>query len=269
VDAYFGGAGARAGIVAEAGAFEIGAPAIPGNLYWLERSADLIAWSFEPWSVTTLATFGEDSAAWLVPGSPASRHFWRVGGGWPDRHGLNLLANGLDGLAFVGGSAGWTYDPATGILRHDTASPSSWVHFGPSHSDFMLHLEYRLSSGGNGGVFLRAAVAGDPWLTGSEIQITNEDRLPVHSTGAVYDRIPADPPADARHSVWHRMDILIAGHRLRVRIDGIPVVDAADVRDVVPGFAWPSSGHIGLQNSHASIPGTVEYRNLRLIPLVP
>jgi hypothetical protein len=143
------------------------------------------------------------------------------------------------------------------------------VHFGESFGDFLLRLEYRLSSGGNAGVFLRAAEAGDPWVTGSEIQITNETRLPVHSTGAVYDRIPASPAADARHSIWHSMEIMMIGQRLRVMVDGIATVDCPDLQEVYPDFPWPGSGLVGFQNSHAAVPGTVEYRNVRIVRLVP
>ena len=268
VDAYFGGAGARAGFVAEAGAFRIEAPAIPGNLYWIERSADLVEWQMEAGSVAINDTFSAIRNAWKIARPLAdARRFWRVGGGWPDGLGIDPLANGLAGLTFVGGSAGWSYDPVTGILRHDTASPSSWVHFGGEYRDFFLSFEYRLSEGGNAGVFLRAADVGDPWITGSEIQLTNEPRLPVHSTGAVYDRIPAEPAADARHSVWHRMEILVAGDRIRVSVDGVTTVDEADVRASYPNVAWSALGRVGLQNAHAVGVSSVEYRGIEITPL--
>ena len=265
--AYFGGDGARAAIASDETVFEIGAPSVPGNLYWLERSADLVEWVIEQESIAVNDTFLETRNLWQISRPAESRRFWRVGGGWPVGRGNDPLANGLDGLTFVGGSAGWSYDVATGILRHDSASPSSWLHFGEDFRDFFLSLEYKLSPGGNAGVFLRSADAGDPWITGNEIQLTNEPRLPIHSTGAVYDRIPAEPAADARHSVWHRMEILMAGHRLRVVVDGVVTVDEADLSVSHPNVAWPVSGRIGLQDSHATISGSVEYRNVRIIRL--
>jgi hypothetical protein len=268
VDAYFGGADAQAGIAAEAGAFLIDAPAMPGNLYWLERSSNLVEWSLEPGRVAVTDFFPTTRSSWEIPRPEGdARRFWRVGGGWPSATGTNPLSNGLAGLVFIGGSAGWSYDPGAGILRHDTASPSSWVHFGGEYSNFFLSLEYRLSADGNAGVFLRAADVGDPWVTGSEIQLTNEPRLPIHSTGAVYDRILAEPAADARHSMWHRMEILMAGDRLRVRVDGVTTVDEADVRSAYPGFAWRESGRVGLQNAHAAGVSSVEYRAISFVPL--
>ena len=270
VDAYFGEGGARAGIAAEAGAFLIESPAVPGNLYWLERSTDLVQWLIEPGSVAINDTFTAVRNGWEIARPLAdARRFWRVGGGWPVAPGTNPLENGLAGLVFVGGSAGWSYDPGTGILRHDTAASSSWVHFGGDYRDFFLSFEYRLSEGGNAGVFLRAADAGDPWITGCEIQLTNEPRLPVHSTGAVYDRIPAEPAADARHSVWHRMEILMAGDRIRVKVDGVTTVDEADVGSAYPGVPWSASGRVGLQNAHAVGVSSVEYRGIAFVPINP
>jgi glucose/arabinose dehydrogenase len=264
---YFGGEGGRTAIGSDDAVFEIGAASVPGNLYWLERSADLSEWVIEQGSIAVSDTFLATRNLWQIPRPPEIRRFWRVGGGWPAGRGVDPLANGLEGLVFVGGSAGWSYDEATGILRHDSASPSSWLHFGEDFDDFFLSLDYKLSSGGNAGVFIRSADAGDPWTTGSEIQITNEPRLPIHSTGAVYDRISAEPAADARHSVWHHMEILMAGHRLRVVVDGVVTVDEADLSLSHPGVAWPVSGKIGLQNSHATISGSVEYRNVSVLRL--
>lgn len=267
-NAYFGTWRSLQSIDRESGLFRISASAMPGNVYWLESSADLVNWTIAPASASIIDSFSEAYNQWQVTPPEAPRQFWRAGGGWPTAHGINPLANGLAGLTFVGGSAGWSYDAQTDILHHATASPSEWVRLG-TYGDFFLSLDYRLSSGGNAGVFLRAAATGDPWVTGSEIQVTNENRLPIHSTGSVYDRIPARPAADARHSVWHRMEILMTGYRLRIAVNGVVTVDEADVREAFPSFAWPLSGFIGLQNSHATVPGTVDYRKIRIVSLDP
>ncbi|MCW1922931.1 DUF1080 domain-containing protein [Luteolibacter arcticus] len=268
---YFGESGMSPAFVPVAGSnnFLISSGTLPGNLYWIERSPDLVHWTLESGSVAAPATFLEAWSEWQLSRPVETRYFWRVGGGWPDAYGIDPLANGLAGLTFMGGSSGWDYDTSTGILRHDDAAPSGWLHFGDDYSDFFLSLEYRLSPGGNAGVFLRAAETGDPWVTGSEIQLTNEPRLPVHSTGAVYDRIPASPLADARHSVWHRLEILMTGARIRVLVDGVTTVDVADVRASYAGFEWPEAGLVGLQNAHAGAGSRVEYRAIRLVQIGP
>ncbi|MES2474396.1 MAG: family 16 glycoside hydrolase [Verrucomicrobiota bacterium] len=269
--AYFGPSGSHSLFEAQLGSndFLISAGMMPGNLYWIERSLDLMQWELEGQSVSAPMDFLPTSSEWQLPRPAEPRHFWRVAGGWPDAHAIDLLGNGMADLTFVGGSAGWTFDSNTKILRHNHSEPSEWLHFGETYSDFFLSLDYRLSSSGNAGVFLRCAATGDPWVTGSEIQLTNEPRLPIHSTGSVYDRLPASPAADARHSVWHRMEILMLGNRLRIVVDGVPTVDVADVRAAYPSFNWPTSGLIGLQDSHSTGAGTIEYRNIRLVPLAP
>jgi hypothetical protein len=106
-------------------------------------------------------------------------------------------------------------------------------------------------------------------VTGSEIQLTHETRLPIHSTGALYDRIPAEPAADASHSVWHRIEILMIANRIRVRVDGVVTVDEPNVRLSHPDLAWSERGLIGLQNSHTGAPGHIEFRNIRIVNLRP
>lgn len=104
--------------------------------------------------------------------------------------------------------------------------------------------------------------------TGTEIQIANAPRAAIHSTGAAYDRIEANPAVDDTADVWHRMEILMIGHHLRIRVDGVTTIDVADLQAAYPAFNWPLAGLIGLQDSHKPS-GTVEYRNIQVIPLVP
>ena len=242
---------------------------LPGNLYWIENSPDLAQWTLDPQSIAAPTSFLETWNEWPIFRSGFSHQFWRIGGGWPNAHGTDPLANGLAGLSFVGGNAGWTYDAHTGILRHDSAAPSDWLHFAGEYADFLLRLDYRLSENGNSGIFVRSSATGYPWVTGSEIQLTHEPRLPIHSTGALYDRIPAEPAADASHSVWHRMEILMIAGRIRVKVDGVTTVDQANVRLSHPHIAWPERGLIGLQNSHVAAPGHVEFRDIRIVGLNP
>jgi hypothetical protein len=270
--AYFGNSGTSPVFGPESGSqnFLLTSATLPGNLYWIETSPNLTQWILEKQSLAAPMSFLESWNEWpLTRPAATPRHFWRIGGGWPTAHGIDPLANGLAGLTFIGGSAGWTYDAATGILRHDTAAPSEWLHFPGEYADFLLSLDYRLSQNGNSGVFVRSATTGQPWVTGSEIQLTHEPRLPIHSTGSLYDRIPAEPAADASHSIWHRLEVLMIAGRIRVKVDGVTTIDEPDVRLSHPGIPWPDSGLIGLQNSHAAAPGHVEFRGIRIVRLSP
>ncbi len=240
---------------------------LPGNLYWIENSPDLIQWTLDPQSIAAPMSFLESWNEWSMPRPASPQHFWRVSGGWPAAHGTDPLADGLAGLTFNGGNAGWSYDATTGILRHDAATPSDWLHFPGEYGDFLLSLEYRLSENGNSGVFLRAAKTGQPWVTGSEIQLTHEARTPIQSTGSLYDRIPAEPAADASPAVWHRLEVLMIAGRIRVKIDGVTTVDETDVRISHSSIPWSERGVLGLQNSHAGPTGHVEYRDIKIARL--
>jgi hypothetical protein len=81
---------------------------LQGNLYWIESSPDLAQWTLDAETVAAPTSFLEAWNEWPIFRPADPRHFWRVGGGWPDAHGSDLLANGLAGLTFVGGSACWT-----------------------------------------------------------------------------------------------------------------------------------------------------------------
>jgi hypothetical protein len=268
-ESYFGRGGSHTNLRPRLGSgnFFLNSHVVPGNLYRVESSDDLVRWNLEPQSVVAPTNFLQSSMEWPVTHPNVPRYFWRVVGGWPVGHGVNPLSDGLAGLTFVGGSAGWSYDATNDILRHESAAPSDWLHFAGEYSDFLLSLDFRLSQGGNSGIFVRAAQTGYPWVTGSEIQLTHEPRLPIHATGCLYDRIPAEPAADNRHSVWHRLEVLMIGGRVRVCVDGVTTVDEADIRESYPQIPWSARGVIGLQNSHAATPGSIEFRNIRIIDL--
>jgi hypothetical protein len=113
-----------------------------------------------------------------------------------------------------------------------------------------------------GGVTTRRVIYQDP-ETGTEIQLASEPRLSVHSTGSADGHLPAHPLADATAEVWHRIEILMEGNRLLVRVDGVPTICSSDVAVDFPRFDWPSTGLIGLQDSH-NPSGSIEYRDIQI-----
>ena len=95
------------------------------------------------------------------------------------------LFNGknLDGWTVVGDPKGFTV--RNGILRSDIPYVGQWLRTNRMYGDFILKLEWRVSKEGNAGVFIRAKEQGYPWITGSEIQISNEQRDLAHCTGSL------------------------------------------------------------------------------------
>jgi hypothetical protein len=145
----------------------------------------------------------------------------------------------------------------------------------PTPADFLLELEWRLSSwDDNSGVFLRfpdldsKGYDNTAWVAinfGFEVQINEPgvpDGAPIHTTGAIYgepsqsfQREPARPPGE-----WNAFAIRVVGDVYSVTLNG-SVVSTFENRDPVRGRSSPS--FIGVQ-THT---GHVAYRNIRLTAL--
>ncbi len=135
------------------------------------------------------------------------------------------------------------------------------------YGDFVLRLEWRVSKGGNSGVFLRVPSQDDgaPWIAGFEVQISNEQpqRDPAYCTGSLYGVEAVSPRPDESPDVWHAYEISCLGGRIAVKVDGVQCV-GADYEKNVEMKKRPLEGFIGLQDSHSGAGSTIEYRNIRI-----
>ncbi|MEP0842719.1 MAG: DUF1080 domain-containing protein [Phycisphaerae bacterium] len=185
----------------------------------------------------------------------------------PSEEGFTPLFNGrdLDGWTVVGNPAGFAV--RDGILRSEAGSGAQWLRSSREYGDFELRVEWRVGDQGNAGVFVRAARDGNPWETGSEIQISNEKRDDAHCTGSLYGSAAVDPRPDESADVWHEFIIRCVGPRITVFADNLPVVDV-DGRKVPALKNKPLKGYIGLQDSH-NPKGTIEYRKVLIRELKP
>ncbi|MGB0777222.1 MAG: 3-keto-disaccharide hydrolase [Flavobacteriaceae bacterium] len=148
--------------------------------------------------------------------------------------------------------------------------------------DFELSLEWKISKGGNSGIFW--AVVEDSrykeaYETGPEIQILDNDEHPdgkilTHRAGSLYDMIQAKPDQTNPVGQWNQCIIHIdyTNNEAWVELNGERVVQFkpkgstwnamvknSKFRDW-PGFAKLESGHIGLQD-HDDI---VHYKNIKI-----
>lgn len=183
-------------------------------------------------------------------------------------HGIDLLSTGLVGWQQIGGQEGtWHFEE--GILRTEGEN-GGWLATLRQYDDFMLSLEFRVSAGGNSGVFIRAPLEGNPAYAGMEIQILDDyaerwrDLQPYQYAGSIYDVQAPSERAGREADEWQTMVIAARGTRVRVILNGEKVVDT-DVTyfpykfDTHPGLKR-QRGYIGLQN-HGS---RVEFRNVRI-----
>lgn len=157
-----------------------------------------------------------------------------------------------------------------GVLRSEGGRGGDWMRSKKQYSDFVLHVEWRVSPGGNSGVFIRAASEGAPWETGHECQISNEQppRDDLHCTGSLYGTVAANPRPDETPEVWRTYDIHCVGTRITVIVDDMRTVDV-DAAEVEAIRDKPLVGYIGLQDSHTGEGYWVEYRNVWVKELEP
>ena len=190
----------------------------------------------------------------LLDGDDASRH-WRVFNGveFPDNWTLE------SGVLFCRGGG-------RDIITRE------------QYDDFELSLEWRISPGGNSGIFFNVAEGpSTPWQTGPEMQIL--DNAAAHggstsSTSAGSNYALHAPSSDVARPVGEYNEVLIRvlGNRVTHSMNGQVIVEyelyseqweslvAESKFGKMPGYGRRLSGHIALQD-HGD---AVWFRNIRI-----
>ena len=177
--------------------------------------------------------------------------------------------------------------------RSDTL-PSGWrvvdgalTKDGPIHDilsrdqfgDFELEFDWKLSPGGNAGVFYRASEEYDAvYWSGVEYQLLDDAKHPdgkdpLTSAGAVYGLYPTPRGLVKPAGEWNRARIVARGTRVGHWLNGTKVAEydtsspewGAKVKASKfakwPGFAKAARGHLAIQGDHD---GTLTIRDLRV-----
>ena len=146
------------------------------------------------------------------------------------------------------------------------------------YADFELALEWRVSEGGNSGIFYRTTEEEvQPYWTGPEMQVLDngghrDGRAPETSAGSNYAL--HGPTEDVTRPVgeWNEVRIVVRGPQVEHWMNGVRIVAyelwSDDWRGRVkrskfgewPGYGMARAGHIGLQD-HGD---AVWYRNIRV-----
>jgi hypothetical protein len=148
-----------------------------------------------------------------------------------------------------------------------------WLGTLREYDDFILRLEYKLSPGGNSGIYIRAPQTGHISRAGMEIQLLDDNhpryaKLDFYQyTGSIYHVVAPTRRTGKPAGQWNALEIRAEGRRVVVVLNGATVVDADLDRCLLdpavarehPGLKR-TTGRIGLQ-SHTD---RVEFRNLRI-----
>jgi len=174
----------------------------------------------------------------------------------------------LNNWVVMGKPEGWQV--ANGVIRSEGGKGGEWLRSVKEYDNFILQLEYRVAPGGNSGVFFRCPEQGNPWETGYECQISNEQppRDDLHCTGTLYGLAAAHPRPDESPEIWHSCKIICKNKRILLFIDGQQTVDS-DMDKIEAIKDKPMKGYIGLQDSHTGEGKWIEYRNIRIRELNP
>jgi hypothetical protein len=154
----------------------------------------------------------------------------------------------------------WTVEDGILLARQDPSGRrdgESWLVTEKDFTDFILKTTFRVTAGGNSGVFLRdpipraqrqAAADGaspPPWEAACEANINAVD--PEYPTGSIWS-VAKGAKGLEKAGDWNEMVALVKGDRISTWVNGQPaVVDAQQTRT--------QRGGIGLQRH-----GTAQYR---------
>jgi hypothetical protein len=155
----------------------------------------------------------------------------------------------------------WRVEDGALVARQDPSGRregESWLLSDRDYGDFILELEFRITPGGNSGVFIRdplpraqRAAAADggnaPWDIGYEVNINNDE--PNYPTGSVWATAKGRPKLQ-KENAWNRLVIKLQGQRLWTWVNGEPALDAVELP------ARSTRGAIGFQRH-----GGAQYRD--------
>lgn len=139
--------------------------------------------------------------------------------------------------------------------------------------DFELHLEFKLTSGANSGVFIRTQKE-DPTYRGWEVQVLEDfGKAPdKNSCGSIYDVTTPMYNLSRPAGEWNSYDIRVQGGEVEVVMNGWRVIHTdLDLMTMnigkfdVPHASLPREGLLALQD-HG---GEVWYRNILIRPIAP
>ena len=175
-----------------------------------------------------------------------------------------------DGVLTIQGSDGSVSGSGGDIVTTDT------------YDDFILKLEWKISEGGNSGVFYRAIEQPSQTIYWSapEMQVLDNANHPDanrgedgnRKAGSLYDLIPAAPQTFSGHGEWQEAMIVAEGSHIEHWLNGEKVLEyemwTPDwyqmIRDSKfgdhPEFGDAHEGYIGLQD-HGT---TAHFRNIKI-----
>ena len=205
----------------------------------------------------------------------------------PATHGMHTVAEAPGAWKNVSSLSAWR-------AYKGTAAPGEWHQMGDTimkskgtedlvsrdqYQDFEFEFDWKLSPGGNAGVFYHATEEGDKvYWTGPEYQLLDDARHPdgknaLTSSGAAYGLYAPPRGVVKPAGEWNSTRIVIRGPHVEHWLNGQKVVQyelwspdweakvKASKFDAWKGYGRAKKGYIGIQGDHT---GELALRNLRI-----
>jgi len=183
--------------------------------------------------------------------------------------GFVSLLNGKDLTGWVGATKGYVVEDGKLVCPKRGGGN---LYTKNEYGDFIFRFEFKLTSGANNGLGIRAPLKGDAAYVGMEIQILDtgyKGRLqPYQYHGSIYGVVAAKRGFLKPTGEWNSQEIIAKGNQIKVVLNGTTIVDAdikkASTPKTIDGRPHPGlkrkKGHIGFLG-HGS---RVEFRNIRI-----
>lgn len=196
--------------------------------------------------------------------------------GWIEMfNGKDLTGWVVEGTSEVAAKDAKSDDPKTPIWTvkdgaiHCAGTGFGFLRYDSEVSDFIYHVEFKLSKGCNSGIGIRhvkftGPAATRPSYSGYEIQLLDDAGKAPHKggTASLYRYVAPTKTAVKPAGEWNTIDIECRGPKIKITLNGEVVqdVDQSTIKEIKDK---PLKGYVSVQNHGKA----VEFKNLKLKPL--
>ncbi|MBN1418996.1 MAG: DUF1080 domain-containing protein [Planctomycetes bacterium] len=195
----------------------------------------------------------------------------------PDEEGFTCLFNGEDLTGWTGSVKGYLVEDGKIIcLKRGGGN----LYIDKEYGDFVFRFEFKLTSGANNGLGIRAEKGKDAAYHGMELQILDDtadmykNLQPYQYHGSIYGVVPVKRGHQRPLGQWNVQEVIAKGPHIQVILNGEKVIDAdldayIEMKDGVPQSKTDHRAHPGIKNPKGYIGflghgAHVEFRNIRI-----
>ena len=194
-----------------------------------------------------------------------------------EEDGFTSLFNGRDLRGWIGATDQYRVEDSLLVLPKGRGGK---LLTEKQFDNFILRFDFKLTSGANNGLAIRAPIKGDAAYNAIELQIldNSSDRWPnlkpYQTHGSIYGVAPAKRGFLKPVGEWNAQEVRCNGRNIHVILNGHTILNANLDQVTSTGKTIDGQPHPGLKNTkgHLGFLGhgdRVAFRNIRIRPLNP